>query len=732
MMRKPLFLSASMSLLLILVASVAVYATQDALVDRRDASRAAVVDQFNALGRFAPEVIATDSDIERNNANSGPAPERPVARSTQPVGSALSANNGIGFGTSVDLTYDDWQWGRQAGRYIQHYWNGVTGAGIQVDVHFVYDQSKDTLGDHTDAAGDDALSHKVTGYNVYNAVSPTNNWPLGQNAGCDLQGSDTAGSGNDANISISHAGLAVMAAKTRFFRNRADGTRLYQNMIFYQGERDDCFYDPSGPVNVTWVDTTVYRPNGLQVPNATPNYGFDPQITTSWDGTNVITHLLLSDDVYSALPDDAHNSSANTYKAFSYYRKVGTYAGDGTWSSGVALDTNWYHGYSMAVGQYPHHDKVAVSFTASTESGGLLNHAADMDCWIRESNDGGLNWVPSRSITNYQNGDALSTNHFTCWIDSKAIFDLNGTLHVVWMAKPTSRDPYFDGFNWNDFDENIYHWASNDPTAIVKIANGNFMNDDMLTGSMNTLHCGFAGVNYGYIAFTNISQCSDKLYVVWNQIHERANRFPWRNVAIQPAPGVLDDCAYNAPRLSAANSEIMMSVAKVSSPSLWDAPRNISNTYTPSCGLEGDADPDNLMRCGSEYKPGVELYGLDESGMSLHWPSPSNVVDLSPLHNYGGGYFLNMIYHDDQYPGSVWRQDLRGNTEWTLNSQKWIRIACVEPIEASRIDAMPEFINFPEWVHFGESNLYTITIVNEGNVVLKVTDISVSAGDPWL
>jgi hypothetical protein len=45
---------------------------------------------------------------------------------------------------------------------------------------------------------------------------------------------------------------------------------------------------------------------------------------------------------------------------------------------------------------------------------------------------------------------------------------------------------------------------------------------------------------------------------------------------------------------------------------------------------------------------------------------------------------------------------------------------------------MPESIDFPEWVRFGESDIYTITVVNEGNVVLKVTDISVSAGDSWL
>jgi len=226
-----------------------------------------------------------------------------------------------------------------------------------------------------------------------------------------------------------------------------------------------------------------------------------------------------------------------------------------------------------------------------------------------------------------------------------------------------------------------------------------------------------------------MGQCNDKLYLVWSQIHERANRFPWRDSPVQPAPGVLDDCSYTGNRLAMANFEIMMSVAKLATSSLWDYPRNISNTYTPSCGLEGDEDPDNLGRCGSEWKITSERYALDETGLTLNWPAGAE-VDLSPGHDYSGTWYLNMEYLDDRFPGPYnWG---RTNPPATENSEKWIRLACVEPIEASRIDAVPENINFPEWVQFGMTNTYTITVVNEGNVVLNVTDISVSAGDTWL
>ncbi|MEW5796845.1 MAG: hypothetical protein AB1772_10865, partial [Candidatus Zixiibacteriota bacterium] len=702
-----------------------VMGAQGTKADKLDADRADQISRFNVFGPFTPEVRASDKDI----LGSGAELRFEVgAAARRPLGAALSTAAGIGPGVSVDLTYDDWQWGRKHGRYVSHYWNGEFGETMEVDVHFVYDEADTSYGSQDSVKFQQA---KYSGYNVYDASVPTGNWPRDQEIGCDLQATDTLGTGSDVNLALTNSGLAIMAARSRFFRSFPDTGRIHQNMIFYQGARHNCTFDPRSNLNTTYIDSTLYRPNALEQPGTGANYGWDPQVATTWDGTNDIVHVLLVEDGYQSLPDNDHLSSVLDYKCVSYYRKVGSTSSAGSWSSGQRIDTTWYHGYCLATGPFPHHDKLAVSYTNPSYYGGLLNHEADLDCWIRESFDGGLTWAASRSITNYTNAIAGDPKHFTCWIESYSMFDLDGNLHVIWAAKPTSADPYFDGFNWQDFDENIYHWASHEPTAIVKIANGNFMNDDMLTGSMNTLHCGFGGVNAGYLAFMNLSECDDKLYCVWNQIHERANRFPWRDAPTQPAPGVLDDCAYDAPRLSAANFEILMSVAQVATPSLWDAPRNITATYTPACGLPGDPEADGP--CGSEYKPSVEVYGLDETALAPDLTWPSNVVDLSPGQTYSGDFYLNMIYHDDQYPGSFWRPDLRGNTTPTKNSQKWVRLACVEPIQASRIDAIPETIEWPEWVMLGASEEKTITVVNEGNVTLNVTEIGFDDnGGGWL
>jgi len=141
------------------------------------------------------------------------------------------------------------------------------------------------------------------------------------------------------------------------------------------------------------------------------------------------------------------------------------------------------------------------------------------------------------------------------------------------------------------------------------------------------LHCGFGGSNAGYLGWSQMGECDNKLYLVWAQIHERANRFPWRDAATQPAPGVLDDCSYTGARLAMANWELMMSVAQLGTSTLWDAPRNISNTYTPNCGLPGDPEAEQL--CGSEWKPSLERQALDETGLNLIWPAAAE-VDLSP------------------------------------------------------------------------------------------------------
>jgi len=585
-----------------------------------------------------------------------------------------------------------------------------------VNLHFGYRDWPDT------ATG---VANPMSGYNAFDpTVAPNGAWPRTQDWGCELQTSDTLGWGGMPSLDIMHNGRVVMAAMSHLGNGfLGDGSAFVDNMMFYQVGEFNCTYGPG--FNTTFIDSTVYRQHFMD--NSDGNYSRAPQVVTQWDGVNTIVHVLLNETVGTQVNgSNDYVNGLDTYTC-TYYRKAGETADAGSWSAGTIIDSLWFPWPSMTAAPYPAQG-VAVSYTNPSYYGALLNNADDLDVWYRESLDRGQTWQPPVDVTNYMNGIPGDYQHFTAWIETQALYTDDGGLHVVWTARPTSADPYFDGFNWWDFDADVYHWARSSDD-IVKVANGSYPHLDDLCGDITGLHCGFGGSNAGYIANINIAQCNDKLYCIWNQIHERANYNDWRCYQPQPMPGVLDDCSYTGNRLAMANWDIFMSVSLLATSSLWDMPRNISNTYTPNCGLVGD--PEAEGPCGSEYKPMVEKRALDESGLELYWPAET-IVDLSLEQNYTGGWYLNMQYIDDQFPGpAFWGAT---NPPGTLNSIKWVRLACVEPVVAPMIAVNPFSFEWPEWVELGQADNLTVTVRNEGNVMLNVTEIDLveSTSSGWL
>jgi len=714
MTRKAL-LTLCVALLLSGLLTLSAWSATNTRADISDGKRIDQINSFN-VGFYPMEErsATTDMGLEAIVPSSG------VGR--LPVGSASSTNVGIGPGVSIDLTWDDAQWTWGKGRQIAHWWNGATDETAEVSVHFGYSDRPDTIAGYP---------FGTTGYNVYDAVG--GDWPRTQDLGCDLQAADTLGSGGVPSLDMTSTGRAVLGALAQHFRSIGTA-RLYDNFIYYQGLEFNCTFDPRSNLNVTWVDTTTYRPLFMQA--AAGLYSRDPQIVTQFDGTNTIVHLLLGENAANGRDLTATDYVPGLgYYTWTYFRKVGNTAGSGTWGSGQIIDSIWFVWTELAAAPYPHQG-VAVVYTNPSYYGALLDKGSDVDIWCRQSFNRGVTWQPAYSVTNYTNAIADVPGHFTAWLEAGCMFDSEGDLHVYWCAKPTSTNPYFDGFNWNDFDENLYHWEKMNDDVLpatgdaVKVANGNFMNDDMLTGSMNTFHCGFGGSNAGYLGFASMGECDGKLYLVWSQIHERANRYPWRTLVVNQGDPPLDDCSYTGQRLAMANWDILMSVAQLSSSTLWDAARNITNTYTPNCGLAGDPLATGGL-CGSEWKPSLERQALDETGLTgLVWPSAAK-VDMSPDENYTGGHYLNMEYMDDQFPGPYYWG--RTNPPGTENSEKWIRLACVEPVEASQIDVIPESIAWPLWAQLGATTDFTITVVNDGNVTLNVNSVRLDDGvESWM
>ncbi|MCD6249994.1 MAG: hypothetical protein J7J98_06680, partial [candidate division Zixibacteria bacterium] len=709
MMRRPLIALVVLSLVMMLAAVT--NAAVGTRADRADASRSQNIEQFDQLGIHAPMTIFDDKDAYTSD---------PVSTTSssvrRAVGSAVSPDNGAGIGESIALTWDDHQVYYPVGRHLSHYWNGETGTGLEVEVHFVYEMTDDTT-----ASIHDGLPAKQTGYNVYVAQG-AGNWPRGQDQGCVLQATDDIGTGSGANMVMRPNGLATIIADSRFFADQLGNGDYYQsNLLYYQGAQHNCVYDPRSGINTSFIDSSIFQP--LWNDDSPGNHALYPAVATQIDGSsNEITHVLMA-EMNSMEPSGTGYAEGADYRVFAHFRKVG--AGNvGTWSAGTIIDTIERNFADMVVD--PWSSRVVIAYSNPSYYGCLLNNPWDKDCYFRESQDYGVTWDDKTNITNYLN--AVPGPHYSMYYEVKALYSSDGNLHILFQQTPASLDPYFDGYNWMDFNQDIAHWDEFSD-AYVRVANGTYMNDDYLTGSINTIHCGFGGDPATYTQFFNISECDGKLYAVWNQIHPWANQGDY---TIQPE--LLTDCAYTGERLTMANWEIIMSVAQVSSPTLWDPARHVTNTFTPNCGLPGDPDATGGV-CGSEYKPYVEHYGLDEAGMSLTWP-PETIVDLTPdgEGSYTGNYYLNCEYMDDQFPGAAW--DLEGrdpNGVYSLNSMKWLRIACVEPVEASLIEVSPRSLEWPSWVELGQANIIPITVKNPGNVPLNVSDVALTdGGGGWL
>jgi hypothetical protein len=675
-------------------------ARSDAKLNHSSGGRLDQVGQYNLTGPY-------EKVLREGPGQEGP-PIGPSGSLRRPVGSALSPNYGIGVGESIDVTYNDMQYGFPTGRYISHYWNGQYGEDAQVGVHFAYESCSDTL------AGDPLHSVNLSGYNLYDATGG-GDWPRGQDDGCELEINDQNGTGQWVDLDVMGNGTAVLASTSRFFTPATPDNRIY-----YQGVFPNCLYNAE--LNTSYIDPTIYRLNFSS--NISTNYSVQAQVQTQFDGGNTIVHVLLGEQdamIPPATDDYVDNVEC---RVFAHYRKVGELPDDGTWSAGQIIDTivQIYGTNGVTLMPSPYSPNVCVSYSNPTVQGRRLENSLDVDVFYRESSDYGLTWNPKVNVTNFDNATEGSSAHFKAWVESPCLYDSNDDLHIIWTGTPTSANPYYDGFEWNFFDTDIYHWARS-TNEIVRVANGSFLNDDWLSGGIPGFHCGYGDEKTGYIAFIWISECDGKLYCIWNQIHERANRMEWRNSTIVPVPGVLDDCAYTRQTYGGANWEILMSVAYIESSSLWDYPRNISNTYTPDCGLPGD-ELATGGPCGNEWKPAIEKYAFDEAGLELTWPEGS-IVDMTPEGSdpYTGDWYLNLEYIDDQFPGGSFPNS-RGHTDfYSLNSEKWVRLACVDPVEASVISATPRSVDWPRWAKIGEVTNFRVIVKNEGNVALNIDEI---------
>ncbi len=623
-----------------------------------------------------------------------------------------AANAGIGIGEVIDNTYNDFQTSIHDHRQIVSGYDYHSGTSVGVEVHFVYEELS-----AIDSASE--VTHPVDklGYNFYNASNtPGSNWPEGQEAGCQLDALHQWGGGRQMSIDVLPDGRVVFGAVSDMFSEHEgedDSTTIMDNIMFFQQDKSSfnrCYWDSI--TNVSHIAPAQYQVGWVSETGDedTTWPARDPILATQIIGPDTIIHCIMGENGYTIL--GSPYALTQSYMTYSYFRKIGT-ATPGSWTGPTVLDTNFFHG--MALAASPVSSKVAVSTVKISLLGNLNDNWDDNDVFFKESTDGGLTWPTSMTnITNFPRNVASYTANW----EIECMYDHNDNLHILYAGQPCPGDPYRGGYHWPDFTRDLFHWSRAIPGddaggTTSMIANGSY--------DVNPAACSFGGYNAGNISFYNLTECDGNLYATWNQWHFRVLTLGVVPEAYNDCPATIED------NVLSSNAEIIMSVSSSLDGLLWDAGRNLTNTYTPGCdSLGGEGGP-----CGDENKPMAEMHALDVSGLgTLTWPSAARVDagELVGLPTYTGDWFFNVQYQDDLFPGPWWQ----GDSEFaTLNSHKWLRIACVNPVEAPQIETDPAEISWPRWQRYNEDSAYTITVTNQGNVPLVVTEIATS-GEAWL
>jgi hypothetical protein len=515
-----------------------------------------------------------------------------------------AADAGIGRGEVVDNTYDDFQSYMHNGHYVG---SGIdvtpdATADVGLEVHFVYDElpSIDTL---------TAPNYWKSGYNFYNATnSAGSNWPAGQEAGCQLEAQHQYGGGRGVVMAMIPDGRVVFGSRSSMRSEHTgedDSTTFLDNQIFFQQDKSSfnrCYWDSL--TNVSMVAPATYQVGWVSESNDTVGLSNTPVIETQIIGNDTIFHLLLMEGGYYAVPGYPTGIDFHT---ISYFRKVGS-ATPGTWSAATVIDTNFWYGGSMAASQVS--SDVAIAMTKISPLGRLNANEDDCDIYFTTSADGGLNWnLPMTNLTQYPR----NVDSWTAGNEVALMYDSRGYLHIIWAAQPCPGDPYRGGYHWPDFGADLFHWSD----AIAgPYSGGTISMVQFASYDVNPIACSYGGYNAGYLAWFNLTECDGNLYALYNMWHFRV-----LELGIDD-PTAYDDCYATINEIYSSNAEIIMNVSSTLDGLLWDAPRNLSNTYTPGC----DSASGEGGACGNEYKPMAEQMPADPTGLgALTWPSAATI-----------------------------------------------------------------------------------------------------------
>jgi hypothetical protein len=575
---------------------------------------------------------------------------------------AVSPTGVASPGLSIKQTYDDWQWNNTPAGRLEWYENDDSAT-----VNFAYgvrDGAQETTPDGM-------------GANYYKPING-GDWPRGIGTGCRVQSSDEAGWW--PNMGVAPNGTVVLAGNTE-----ASSTIPYgAHQIFQSNSRYSCFFGGS-----------ILQPDqyGDGFIDSTTEMTY-PQVTVEQVGTDTVVHLIAGERYFYYVSGTGGPDAAVAPVSLSpiqYFRKIngGPINALTTWEGPITLDTASSRGVLASTPT----GKVAVSYLDLTAWAVPEQNGYDQDVFYRESTDTGATWAPRVNITNYDR----TQKSYAPWLEHFSFYDSEDELHILWNGNPYPADVYDSSdFFFVDFTTSLFHWTTRTNT-ISRVANRDYGLE------WNTVVCGFGGYNALYLGFYSMAECNDRLYVVYSG---------WNDVYADPP--IIDDCASSpgsaGDRGFQANGELYMHVSTTLDGLLWDAPRNITNTYTPECDSAGFGGV-----CMNDTKATLAPSAYDSAGwgQDLTFPGAERVV-VDP--GYTGSKYLMLMYLEDHYPGNA---DV-GAGDWTSNDLKWMRIGCIDPVTAAQVAYTPTRAGYPQYTTHGTADTITVEVINDGNTDLYV------------
>ena len=321
----------------------------------------------------------------------------------------------------------------------------------------------------------------------------------------------------------------------------------------------------------------------------------------------------------------------------------------------------------------------------------------DNDIWYQISNDRGASWGPKINVT--QNVDGV--DGYRPYTDLQALMTLDDDLHIVWGSRVWPADANSGG-QAGQLRGRVFHWGEN-------LAPGNIRTAGNLEYDQTFCNGGAWQLNGSKM---NISECDDKLYVIWTQFND---------------PDVMmNDCHSRAlgaggDVVGSANGELYLAVS-ADGGLTWDAKRNLTNTHTPGCD-----SATGVGECRSEHWSSMNRHGTN-LGSAGNW-GLAEVID--PSGGYTGDYYLDVQFIGDPDPGGI----VQDEGTWQNADVRWFRLACVEPVPTPAYAPSWTAIAYPEWTKHGTAYVKPLVIENPGNVATTFsTELNEDAGvhSGWL